>query len=583
MIQVSDPATVLYMYGDAGLSDIDIVYSYSPANVQYGDGDVVYGWGLETDRWERKTGFWAFSTQEIGNMFPRWHAARLNTAGNTQELINGWGMGFDHAKLQFARFRKQLFIDTAELTEPDLFRHGSVLDYGRDVEKNRTKNLLSNPSFAYRGLARRNTPIFWSTYRAKTTGEVVLVDSPVFIGSHSARLHAEPGEEAYLSQTVSRVVEHSRSITASLWYMVPIPEDVLESEEHRAGICLTVVYANGQADIVRAALDLGTGGRWRRASVTLELTHELFACTFGIQIENDLDDPIRVYAGAAQLEVNPEVTPWSESEFTFLPYQTEDVIVGAPCDVYIDYGTQEVTEEIVEDEPVTYDARSGRTLTYVTSQNVLWEDLVPTKVTATLLDESPDAETFDNFGWYANPERERFNTRWRITDNKVEQFNADIPAETICMWDIGELHLDEDFRLWLGIAADEEFPSFTRTLEALCVFKNKIWVLCKETEDGVTKRVLKVLDPWSRWAIPLAYDQQLTSLHLECIGDVDVGMSSGTADFLGVLTADPDVMIMRVDDSYYELDLEFAHYAFDHFRGQVITRHAFAGGELVSL
>jgi len=583
VIQVSDPATVRYSYGDAGITSASIIYSYDPANVQTTDQDVVYGWGLETDRWDRKQGFWAFSTQEIGNQFPRWHAARLNTGGNTQELINAWGMGFDLAKLEFGVFRKQLFVDTAELTDPDIFHHASVVDYGDDVEKDRTKNYLVNPSFSSRGLARRNTPIFWSTGLAKTTGTVELVDSPVFVGSHAVKMHADAGENCYLSQMISRVIESNIWLTASLWYMVPLPEDTVTADEYYAGIYLTIVYSNGTAEIKRAAFDLGTGGMWRRLSISTQLAHEVFAITLGIQVENDAGHAMRVYAGAAQIETSPEATPWSESDVSFVPYQNEDVIVGPPCDVYVDFGTEEVTEEIINGYPVTYVARSGRTLTYMTDQEQLWESSAPTRVTAVAQADVPDSENFDRFGWYANPERERYNTRWRITNNKIEQFNADITAETICLWDIGELHLDEDFRLNVGIASADEFPTFSRTLEAVCVYLDKLWVLCKETENGVTKRVLKIVDPWSRWPIPLAYDQGLSCLHLECIADVDVGFSTGTADYLGVLVSDPDVLVMRVGATYYKLELEYDSYAFDYVRGQVITRNQYSGGKMVSI
>lgn len=583
MISVSDPASVQYSYGEAAGVDADVRYAYSQANVHVHDMDAVYSWGLETDRWDRKAGFWAYSTQEIGNIFPRWHAARLNTGGNTQELINAWGIGFDKMKMQFGRFRRDLFIDTAELEQPDVFYHAGTVDIGDAPEKDRFKNLLSNPAFSHRGLARRNTPIDWTTWRAKTTGIVSLVDEPVFVGSHSVKLHAAAGESCYLAQSVQTPIEKGYSLTASFWYLVPIPEGVVEKDEHRAGIYMMVMYTNGSADIVRKALDLGTDGKWRRAAVTLDLTKEVFSITVAIQIENDTANPIRIYAGAAQLERSKVPTPWSESFRTIVPYQNEDSIVGAPVDVYVDYGTTEKTETIVPGHPVTYDARSGRTLLQVKDTFALWYDAIPTKATPTLVTDVPDAKTYDQFGWYSNPERERFNTRWRVTDNKIEQYNASIPAETICLWDIGELYLDEDFRVTVGIYSSDEDSSFSRTIEAVMVFKELLWVLCKEVEDGVTTRVLKIVDPWSRWPVPLAYDQELPCLHLECLGDVDVGISTGSADYIGVLTEDPDKLLIRVSDVYYTVALEFDRYVFDYQRARIITRSAFTGGELVTV
>lgn len=580
---VSNPAEIAYAYGYAASSDTSIQYAYSKSNVAVSNMDVGYGWGLETDRWSRKTGFWGMTTQEIGNLFPRWHAARLNVGGNTQELINAWGMNFDVAKLEYAKFRKDLFIDTASLDDPDVFYHGDSVSISDRPVKVRNKNALANPSFAYRGLARRNTPLNWTTWRAMTTGTVELVEEPVFIGSYSAKMHAGPNEKCYLAQTRLLVIEKSYSITASLWYLCPIPDGLVAKDSRRACLYLSITYANGSMDMKRVPLDIGTNGNWRRASLTMKLERELHSVTFCVCLENDLSHDIKIYAGAAQIELGAVASPWEESSNTVVPYQNEASVLGGPVDAYIDFGTTPKTEEIVSGHPVTYEARKGRSLFYLPNVGQIWQEGIPFKAIPVAATGSFDPVSNDKWGWYSTPERERFNTRWRITNNKLEQYNETIPAEVVCSWDIGELYLDEDFRLDIGIYTTEEDPTFARTIEALCFINNRLWVMCKETEAGVTKRVIKILDPWSRWPVPLAYEQNLPCLHLECIADVDIGLATGTGSYLGFLESDPARLLIKIDNGYYFVDLQYNGYTYDFDRAQVIVRNQFDNGKLITV
>lgn len=523
------------------------------------------------------------TTQDLGNLFPRWHAARLNVGGNTQEVINSWAMNFDEMKMEFARFKRSLFIDTLPIDEPSVFYYGGSVDLKDEAIKRRDANLLANPSFSQMGLARRKTPIGWTTWLAMTTGTVQLVDEPVFVGSYSAKLKADPGERCYLAQTVQNPVEKGSSLTGSLWYLVPATSGLIESKVSRAHIYVSIIYTNGTMDIKKTPLELGTDGNWRRAIVTIKLARELYSATFGIVVENDLGHSLIVYAGAAQLEVGQVPSKWGESNRTRIPYQTEDIIVGSPVDAYVDFGTQPRTEEIAPGHPITYMARRGRSLTYFANTDEVWQQALPTKATTTALAEIVPSTKLDKWGWFGNPEQERFETRWRITNNKLEQYNARIPTETVCMWDIGELYLNEDFRLDVGIYSSGENASFSRTIEALTFIDNRLWVLCKETENGVTTRVVKILNPSSRWPVPLAYEQGLPSLHLECLADIDVGLSTGTADYIGVIDTDPDRLLIRVNGNYYSVNLEYTAYTYLLNRAQLILRSPFGTGKLVTV
>lgn len=564
---------ILYSYGEVAVAKVDIKYAYGESTLETASVDAVYQYGASDDRWTRQTQFWAWSTQEMANLFPRWHDIRHNQGGYGQEFVNAWGITFDWMKQEYARFKRQLFLESAEYETPDKFAHAAVGDFL--LEPKLFKNVLGNACFSSRGLARKNTPMWWDMMRGETTGTAELVTSPVMFGTHSLKMHCAVGENAYARQTAVAELEGNRWITASLWYMAPVPTGVLTADG-RAKLEINVIYLDGTADYAYVNLNLATNGDWVRAQVPLFLDKSAWAVSYTVRLENSGATPCRIYLGAAQLEMSRRATSWEPGNFV-IPYVHD---VFAPLryfDAFVDLGTTEVTEEIVSGSPLTYAAGSGRALVQVTDQEQLWWDLVPDRGSSTAVTgDIPVARTRDSLGWYATPERERWETSFRIVNNKIEQYVTAIPAEIIAVWDIGEFWLDQDTSLRVGI------DSANRTLEALCVFKEKIWVLCKEVEDGVTRRVLKVLNPHSRWPIPEAYEQALECLHLECMGDVDIGLATGTADYLGWVEANPDQFLIRVDGSYYTVDLEYDYYYLDVERRQAILRHPYQG-ELVTV
>jgi len=565
---------ILYSYGEVAVATMDVKYAYDASVLETTSVDVVYRYGTSEDRWPRQKQFWAYSTQELANLFPRWHDIRHNIGGMSQSLINAWGISFDWAKQEYARFRRQLFLESAEYEEPDKFAHAAIGDFL--LNPRAPQNIIRNSDFGIRGLARRNTPIWWSTMKAETTGTAELVQSPVMVGSHSMKLHCDVGENAYVRQQRVLAVEGQRWMTGSIWYMAPVPTGVLTADG-RAKLELHIMYFDGTMDYAYVPLQLATNGEWVRAQVNLYMAKDVFAFTYTVRLENDGSEPCRIYLDAAQLEQSPRATKWEPAP-VFVPYVSDEAIVIKYFDAFIDEGAADATEEIVPGSPLTYSAKRGRSLMQVATSEMLWWDLAPTRATTTAVTgDTPDGRTREQFGWYTNVEREFYSTGFRIANNKIEHYNMVVTGEVYAIFDIGEFWLDEDHLLEIGID-----DTVTRTLEALCVFKERIWVLCTETTGGVTKRVLKILNPMSRWPIPEAYDQNLPDLHLECIGDVDIGLSTGTADYLGWVESNPDQFLIRVDGSYYTIDLEYDYYYLDVERRQAILRHPYEG-ELVTV
>jgi hypothetical protein len=72
-------------------------------------------------------------------------------------------------------------------------------------------------------------------------------------------------------------------------------------------------------------------------------------------------------------------------------------------------------------------------------------------------------------------------------------------------------------------------------------------------------------------------------MYLESMGDVDLGLSSGSADYIGVVDSDPNQLLIRISGTYYTVDLEWDYYTFDDLRGYAILRTPPGEGEVVTV
>lgn len=551
------------------------------ASLAIGNGTVsaelslVSKWLKEsTTRWLRQNGSWGWTTQELGNEFPRWHMARLNPGGPSQQLISSWGHHIDKMKLEFGKFRKTLFLETAPVDEADVFEHAGVADW-KESSKFRY-NILSNPAFSMRGLARRQTPMWWNSGKAHTTGTFELTRRAL-LGTYSVKLTAAQDEECYLSQE-RRIELVPGSITLSAWYMSPMPEDTISTDASLYGLFLRVVYADGTSEMFTDGLLIGTDGDWVRATTTATLAKEVYSVKAGIYLKNPDAQTVVVYIGGMQLEEGEAATSWSSSPLSRRPFVEEYLPFTHPIDAYIDEGSETESEEVVTGSAVSFTTKRIRELYLTQRHETFWEDVVPDSIEISASTGTPMVSQQLQFGWYATPEEYRtWNTSWRIVSNTLQQYNSDISNETIGEFKIGEFWLDEDGTTNVGVLDSSEDPGFSRTLETFTFIRQRLWLVCKETEGGVTKRILKILDPWSRWPLPIAYDQALACVHLETIGDVEIPNSSGTASFLGALESDPDKLMITIDGSDYILDLKYDYFMLATNERRAIVRSSHEG------
>jgi hypothetical protein len=500
----------------------------------------------------------------VGNLFPHWHKARHNPGGNTQQLINAWGMGLDDLRNRYSKFRKDLFIGTADLATPDVFYHGSVGDLRR-VKKNRQKNLVSNPGFSVLGLARADMPIYWSKRGGTTTASVETISSPTFAGSYALQIQAEIGESAYICQRITTTIPKGIPITASIWYRNPLDVDTISPDIGVSRIGLAILYADGSMEIADAPLLLGTGGRYVRASCTLSAQKTVFSMTLFVHIANTTGQTLTTQLGAAQVELSDTPSRFEYSQTARIPYVRDSEIPEPPFDVYVE------TSEV-----------SRRYMTYMPTFEDLWTEAIPSRAELTETDDIPTATQRTSLGWLSLTNTEDISTSWRVANNKIEVYNSAISHEIFGAFDIAEFWLDDWYNDLVGVMSSEEDPDFQREIETLCVFNNMLYVVCRETTASGTIRTLKIVNPRSLTVNPNAYEDDM-EMRLECVGDVDLGISAGSADYLGTIDSDPATLLIRIDDTYYTISFEFDYYTYQERRGQVILRTNFGEAKLVTI
>jgi hypothetical protein len=577
--------SIRYRYGESLQDSVDIRYRYEAIEAETSTTDIVYRYSRDGDtvRYPRQYGFWAWSTQEIGNLFPHWHMARHNPGGNTQVLINAWGMSQDEMKLNYAAYRKSLFIGTADTGEPDVFYYAPVFDHA-NIRRGRRKNLLQNPSFTIPGLARARLPAHWSRRVGESTADIRAVGAPVHLGSYAIRIEANNGERAYFDQRVTDTIPKGQPITASIWYMVPMAKDAVETDPQVASLAMFVLYADGTMESSRTGLRLGTDGLWRRASTSLTPTKTVVSIDFAVTVWNETGYTLKIYLGGPQLELNSGTSEWEDRAIEKFPYLRDEVISEPVFDVYLDYGGEEETEELVAGTTISYISNTRRKLIYVRDFDTLWYGVLPSRATLTSVTTVPSATQRTTLGWIATPENDpTMSTDWRIASNRLEQFNRNVSHEVFGSFAIAEFWLDDWYNDLVGLLDSTEDSTFSRTLETLCVYQNRILLVCLETLNGETFRVLKFINPHSMAVNPNAHMGGATPMYLESMGDVDLGLSSGSADYIGVVDSDPNQLLIRISGTYYTVDLEWDYYTFDDLRGYAILRTPPGEGEVVTV
>ena len=154
-----------------------------------------------------------------------------------------------------------------------------------------------------------------------------------------------------------------------------------------------------------------------------------------------------------------------------------------------------------------------------------------------------------------------FTVGWRISNNLIERYNADIRQEEIWgYYKVADLYGDGSTDLEFFRPADF---GVTSTYEALTIAGEWIYVVVKEVYLGKTQRVLKICSPYIRWD---------DTNHLESYADIYLDDGDGSCTYLGLVDGRTDKLLMTIDGNDKIVDLIWDSAARDS-NGMIIFRN----------
>lgn len=474
-------------------------------------------------RFKPQIGFDSEYTQALANYLPIWHRIRFDPTATGQDLLNSYAMGLSEIHQFLKHNRKNQYIGTADtLVRTHAYR--AEVPQKLRARGSRQINFLRNSSFRQQGQAFFNHPLEWQV----TSGEHYPLDG--YKGHGSIKL--EPNGSFY--QIVSgEEFRKGQTYTAGVWV-----KGAGSSETNRGTLRFDVT-GWGWSQFDESNFDLGTDGEWTREEISITPTGDMrtLKLTVTSQPTGDLD----VYFSAPMMNEGDDIEEWEPGA---------DPGVG-DFRTYMAGPTGE-TQHLIE-------------LGAVDNEFLLFEDAIPTRIEASLTVTGDIIS--NNFGppvyeWT----KDFWDTEFRISGDVIQQYAARLPSEVWYSYSILDRYMDNEVNTGEYGYLTGEYDGFTRTLEALCVWRRRIYLVCKESYGGNTYRILKIL----RW--------QGIDERLETIRDLRVGVDTGSISSIGFVEGRMDQLAITLDDdTQWTLQLYFDYFLYDSSRRQVILRHPYTG------
>jgi hypothetical protein len=202
-----------------------------------------------------------------------------------------------------------------------------------------------------------------------------------------------------------------------------------------------------------------------------------------------------------------------------------------------------------------------------TTQYEFYEDAVPTFAYVTL---GVTGDIFQNVDGpvYTEWDKSIWGTYFTLESGDTICLNSKaVTGEVFTRFELADRYIgniseeEEEY----GSIIEEE-PDFSRTLEALTVYRGKLYVIAKETKAGTDYRVLKVM-PW----LGLSGEIDVTK-------DVLLDMATGVVEELGFVDGHIEQMAMKTDDGqWWTINLRFDYFYQDIEEQIVLLRHSYSG------
>jgi len=207
-------------------------------------------------------------------------------------------------------------------------------------------------------------------------------------------------------------------------------------------------------------------------------------------------------------------------------------------------------------------------------------EAAPTRANRDVISENHQAFPVDNWSRIVEYTEDEWPTVWKIEDNTLRRENALVPGEVLFTYDLGEIDdTEEKFCVYTDV---------TRTLLALTSYRDLLYLLVKESYNGLEKFYLKCVKPIVD-AYSKTYLEVYTDIELDL--DYEVAQLSPLEDYpsgtYNIAMASDDIsrMIVKMpDESIKIFKLHYDYVYFDKATGIMYFREDYnAEGLTISI
>lgn len=434
-----------------------VAYSYSLQSITKDSLSLAYSYGTTAfgDINDPMAGFKAPATQEVLNNLPQWMKMRQSHDSNGWKLTNSWGMALERIVEDVESNTYNLNIVTAQTYPLSKVNYIDV-DSKSLVEPKVSRNLLFNSAFSIKDVSRSKMPAGWEKYDLLQNTYLNNRNSIVTCSSlTSTQGNLKIGQELILGNLMVS------KLYASVYILCDAPNTDITlhvSVEH-----IDATNNASQAKVTNRSTE------WVRLVLPIDVNKQVYRVNFSVSCNCDAEVSIT----APQLELNA-LTPWSKSILDISPVQPFTPAFNLVYAASSDFNSKKIPVYPITDE-----------LSFI-------EASLPTRI-----EKAPnpykDIEPYSTaaFGRKVDQLNEVTRTEFTVINNQVvERAISPTPWDIFGRYNIKDLRFYEELKYG---TRDE----FNVTLEPLvaAVRKDYLYVVCKETFNGESNYVLKMINP----------------------------------------------------------------------------------------
>lgn len=452
----ADSAVLGDFYSDLVTDYTPVRYKYGIRNLKTTDLGVAYTYNLKnlSTIAEKQVGYKASATQEILNNLPQWMEARQNVDSNAWKFTNSWGMSLQNTSDNLDKQIENLSLLTIKkypLHEVDYISLLETINNDFPV-----RNLLFNSSFGIKDVARSGMPLGWTNYKENTDLVIDKKQSTIVPCSLKSELGTFKFGQDVLFE--NRQIDN----LVGSFYVLSNASNVDIS------FTISVELINGTTKLFTYK-HANRSSEWVRVSLPCTINDQVYRANFIISSKSS--GLVRI--AAPQLE-QTSLSGWTKSSIDSLPYYRSSIKFNSVYALPTSAGSENI--------PI---------FTLFSENDFIYSN-IPTRVESSpsLLEDVEEViET--EYGKRVDQLKEVTSTEFVIYNNElVERAVSPSKFDLYGRYNIKDLRIFEDFQF-----GTRDNSLLTIKPIATALRDDILFVLCEETFNGVTKYIIKTINP----------------------------------------------------------------------------------------